>query len=158
MPPQKITVNSRKFDQSIRRSWQCDLVKQDGSALEFVGIFDEAISHPDLGEIRAGTISYEYYWLDRWYNIFHFHEPDGAFRNYYCNITMPPTFQSGVLDYVDLDIDVLVRLGADYEVIDQAEFDENALKYAYPESVKSNAAAALTELINLIENGELPAG
>ncbi|MFT3745180.1 MAG: DUF402 domain-containing protein [Pyrinomonadaceae bacterium] len=153
----QVTVNSRKYDGSIRRSWKCELIERDNNALVFVGVFDRNVSHPDLGEIAAGTISYEYYWLDRWYNIFCFHEPDGTFRNYYCNINMPPTFADGVLDYVDLDVDVVVLPDGRYEILDEDEYLQNALRFEYPDSVKTNAAAALAEVLELIKTKDLPA-
>jgi protein associated with RNAse G/E len=103
-----VTVNSRKYDLKIRKSWQCHLIERDDSLLTLVGEFDSDISHAGLGSIARGTMSKEYYWLDRWYNVFHFCEPDGSFRNFYCNITMPPKFEDLVIDYVDLDLDVIV--------------------------------------------------
>ena len=64
----------------------------------FLGVFDLEVEHPDLGIIRRGTVSYEYYWLDQWYNVFRFENPDGPLRNYYCNVNMPPVFANNVLD------------------------------------------------------------
>lgn len=157
MPYPQVTVNSRKYDQSIRRIWQCELVEQTGSLLVFVGTFDGDIKHPGLGSIARGTISYEYYWLDRWYNVFRFHEPDGTFRNYYCNINMPPIFAGGVLDYVDLDIDLVVWPDGKYEILDEAEYEENALKYGYPDAVRTNVAEALKTLLAMAKAGALPA-
>ena len=156
MPLEKTTVNSRKYDGSIRRSWKCDLLEQAGSMLTFIGVFEDEVIHPDLGTVKRGTISYEYYWLDRWYSIFCFHEPDGAFRNYYCNINMPPVFKNGVLDYVDLDIDVLVWPQSRYQILDEAEYMENAQRYVYPETVKTAVADTLAELITLINDHKLP--
>ena len=107
-PGDIVSINSRKFDGSIRRSWECELLSIDGSQLVFGGEFLEDIDHPELGLIRRGTISRESYWTDRWYNVFQFQEADGNLRNYYCNINMPPVLSERVLDYVDLDIDVVV--------------------------------------------------
>jgi uncharacterized protein len=157
MLPETVTVNSRKYDQSIRRSWKCEFVRCEGSMLTFIGVFDDDVTHPDLGHIKGGTTSYEYYWLDRWYNIFRFHEPDGTFRNYYCNINMPPTFADGVLDYVDLDIDVIIGSAGDYRVLDELEFEENSHKYQYPDYVRAAAQNALSEVIALIDSRKLPA-
>ena len=105
---QKAVINSRKFNGKIHRSWKADLIKKQDSLLIFVGEFEKEVKHSELGVIGRGTISYEYYWLDRWYNIFKFFEPNGNLRNFYCNLNMPPEFKEGVLDYIDLDIDVLV--------------------------------------------------
>jgi protein associated with RNAse G/E len=158
MPLSDAVVNSRKFDGEIRRSWKCSFVERRDSLLIFVGEFDRSVSHEDLGEIAAGTTSYEYYWLDRWYNVFRFHQPDGSLRNYYCNINMPPRFENGVLDYVDLDIDIVIWPDGSVVTLDEEEFASNAAAYRYPEDVRENADHALRELRELIERGEFPFG
>ncbi len=156
MQSQIVTVNSRKYDQSIRRSWNCRLVERRDPLLMFVGEFETDVDHADLGFIRRGTVSYEYYWLDRWYNVFRFHEPDSSFRNFYCNINMPPKFAQNVLNYVDLDIDVVVHADFSYKILDIEEFDANALKFAYPEDVVLRAQLTLKEIIQSIEEREFP--
>ena len=153
---QQLTVHSRKYDLSIRRTWTCELVEHKDSLIVLVGEFDRDVEHPGLGSISRGTISYEYYWLDRWYNIFRFHEPDGSLRNYYCNFSMPPTMVDGVLDYVDLDIDIVVWPSNEYEVVDRDDFERNALKYGYPAEVRPRAEASIDEMTRMIENREFP--
>jgi len=156
MQQNKITVNSRKYDHTIRRSWQCELVDRRDPLILLVGRFDRDVEHSGLGLIRKGTVSYEYFWLDRWYNIFRFHEPDGTFRNYYCNVAMPPNFENGVLDYVDLDIDIIVWPDFHFEVIDRDDFESNALKYDYPDTIRKRSEASVSEIIALIDRRELP--
>jgi len=151
-----VTVNSRNYDLSLRRSWKCVLAERLDSLLVFTGEFETDIHHADLGFIRRGTKSYEYYWLDRWYNVFRFHEPDGAFRNFYCNINMPPEFEHGILDYIDLDIDVIVGPNFDCKVVDLEEFEMNTAKFKYPADVISNAENALTEVLGTIKRREFP--
>ena len=151
-----IKVNSKKYDQSIKRSWNCLLVERRDPLLMFVGEFETDVDHADLGFIRRGTVSYEYYWLDRWYNVFRFHEPDGSFRNFYCNVNMPPDFKQGVLDYVDLDIDVLVHADFSYVILDVSKFKVNAVKFDYPADVLLKAELALDEIIRSIEKREFP--
>ena len=85
-----LIVNSKDFSGRVRKRWQTEIVEQVGSLLVLRGVFDTEVSHTHLGFIQAGTVSYEYYWLDRWYNVFRFHEPNGAFTGFYCNVNMPP--------------------------------------------------------------------
>ena len=151
-----VTINSRKYDQSIGRSWGCELLKREGSLLVFRGEFDEDVTHRDLGLIRAGTVSYEYYWLDRWYSIFRFEDSSGALRNFYCNVNMPPVFDNNVLDYVDLDIDVLVWGDFTYQVLDVDEFEINSSKYSYSAELKTQAQKTLGQLISMIERRDFP--
>lgn len=151
-----ITINSYKFDGKIHRSWKAKLIEQKNSLLIFVGEFEKEVKHSHLGVIRRGTVSYEFYWLDLWYNVFRFHEPDGDLRNYYCNVNLPPKFENGVLDYIDLDIDVLVWKDFRYEILDLDEFAENAKIFNYSEDLIEKAKDNLTKLLRLIENRKFP--
>lgn len=119
-------------------------------------VFDEDIEHELLGTISSGTISTEYYWLDRWYNVFRFSDSNRTFRNFYCNINQPPSFDGRVLSYIDLDIDVLVAPDFTYKILDVDDFEVNTKRYAYPDAVQANARQALAELISLIEARAFP--
>lgn len=150
------TINSRKYDGKIHRTWNAKFIKQENLLLTFVGEFEKEITHSHLGVIRRGTVSYEFYWLDRWYNIFRFHEPNGDLRNFYCNINMPPTFINGILDYVDLDIDILVWNDYSFEILDVDEFEENSVKFKYSLEIQNEVHKSLAELKNMIENKLFP--
>ena len=91
--------------------------------------FEEEIEHPLLGTIAPQTVSIEYYWLDRWYNVFMFVQPTGELRNFYCNVNVPPVLQGNVLSYIDLDIDVLVAPDLSYTILDEEEFVANSVRY-----------------------------
>ncbi len=151
-----IAINSRKFDGNIHRSWKAEFIEQKDSLLTFVGEFEQEVKHSHLGVIRRGTVSYEFYWLDRWYNIFRFHEPNGDLRNFYCNVNMPPTFEEGILNYVDLDIDFLVWKDFSFEILDVDEFEENSFKFNYSQEIHDEVNKSLEELKNMIKNKLFP--
>ena len=153
---QIFTINSRKFDGKIHRSWSAKLKDQNSSVMTFVGIFEHDVNHKDLGVIRRGTISYEYYWLDRWYNIFQFHEPEGDLRNFYCNICQPPIFNENSLDYIDYDIDILVWKDFSYHILDMEEFEENKRALNYPKDIIRKIHNSVSEIEILIEKREFP--
>lgn len=119
-------------------------------------VFEEEIEHDLLGTISSGTISTEYYWLDRWYNVFRFTDAERGLKNFYCNVNQPPAFDGRVLSYIDLDIDVLVAPDLSYKILDVEDFEENAVRYSYPQDVQTNARRALTEVIELIETRAFP--
>lgn len=156
MSDRLVTINSRKYDGHIRRSWKGGLVHESNELLILVGKFNEEIEHTDLGHISAGTVSFEHFWLDRWYNIFRFHEPNGTLKAHYANITMPPTFADSVIDYVDLDIDVVVWPDGRIEVLDRDDFENNKLSYNYSEDIIRGAEDALAKLLAIIERREFP--
>jgi uncharacterized protein len=151
-----ITVRANKYDGSQHRSWPARLVKREGPLLVLDAQFQEEVQHDLLGTIARGTQSVEYYWLDRWYNVFRFSEPSGRLRNYYCNINVPPTFDGKVLDYTDLDIDILVQADLSYEILDNDEFELNAAHFGYPPDVVLSARTAVEEVTKLIESRSFP--
>ena len=153
----EITINARKYDGSLRRSWKAGVVSQTEELTIAVGRFEFDVEHSDLGLIKQGTISFEHFWPGRWYNVFRFHEPDGSIRNYYCNVAMPCTIEADTLEFVDLDIDVVVwPAGGRVEVLDRDDFEENAVKFGYPVEVIEKAESALLEVLSMIEAGEMP--
>ncbi len=151
-----ITINSRKFDSEIHRSWQAELIEENEEIYTFVGVFDSEVKHSKLGVIRRETTSYEYYWKNKWFNIFRFHEPEGNLRNFYCNINQPPVLKNGVLDYIDLDIDVLVWQDFSFEILDLDEFAENILKYKYTADLQNKVQESVAEILKMIENKSFP--
>ncbi|MBK6721994.1 MAG: DUF402 domain-containing protein [Pyrinomonadaceae bacterium] len=156
MQGREITVNALKYDGSLRRHWTAGVVSQTDELTIAVGRFEFDVNHSDLGLIEQGTVSFEHFWKDRWYNIFRFHEPDGSLRNYYCNVAMPFTFDGETLEFVDLDIDVVVWPDGRFEVLDRNDFEENSVKFDYPGDLIEKAESALIELLSLIDAGKLP--
>jgi len=151
-----ITVRAHKYDGSEHRSWKAKLLRQEGSLLVLDGTFDAEIKHDLLGTIACGTKSIEYYWLDRWYNIFRFAEPTGELRSYYCNVNVPPAFDGEILSYVDLDIDILVEPDLSYRIVDLEDFTQNAERFRYSEDVRTQARQGLERLVELIQSRAFP--
>jgi len=145
-----------KYDGREHRRWPARLAKVEGPLLVLEAVFEEEIKHDLLGTISSGTLSTEYYWLDRWYNVFRFSDSERKLKNFYCNVNQPPTFDGRVLSYIDLDIDVLVAPDLTYQILDVEDFEENTKRYGYPDDVQANARQALKELTALIEARRFP--
>jgi uncharacterized protein len=140
----------------VHRTWPAEIVQQQGPLIVLDARFSDEIQHELLGTISCGTISQEYYWLDRWFNIFRFAQPSGELRNYYCNVNVPPLFEGHALTYIDLDIDILVQPDFSYRIVDLDEFEHNANLYHYPELIRQNAAQAMETLVQMIEMRTFP--
>ena len=149
-------MRTHKYDGAEHRRWSARLLELEGSLVVLDAAFAEDIEHNLLGKIAAGTLSTEYYWLDRWYNVFRFSNPDHSLRSFYCNLNLPPNFDGKVLSYTDLDIDVLVKPDFSFEVLDEDDFETNAEKYDYPDYIRRNVDRALADLIKLIETKSFP--
>ena len=153
---QQIEVRVFKCDGAEHRRWKGKPVKLDGSLLVLEAEFDVDVSHELLGAIPRGTKTIEYYWLDRWYNVFRFLKPDGSTWMWYCNINTVPTLEGNELSYVDLDIDVLVQPDGGYRVLDLDEFEMYVKAFEYADDMKSHALIELDELIWMINERQFP--
>ena len=154
--PDQVSVRVLKYDGTEYRRWNAKISQHDGSLLVLDAEFEYEVQHDLLGAIESGTRTIEYYWLDRWYNIFRFMKADNTTHLYYCNVNLPPSLKGTVLTYIDLDIDVLVQPDFSFQVLDLEEFEENARRYGYSEEVKSQAQTAVKELVSTIESRQFP--
>ena len=152
----EIVVRSLKYDGRVHRSWPATLVRRLGALVVVEGVFTEEVRHAHLGLVEAGTRSVEFFWTDRWYSVFRFEHPRGRLRNFYCNVNTPAVLESGVLSYVDLDIDVLVAPDFNCTVLDEDEFETHAEAYGYAEATRDAARRALQELLARVERREFP--
>jgi uncharacterized protein len=151
-----ITVRTFKYDGTAHRHWSGHISRIAGSLIVLDAVFDEEIKHPLLGTVASQTLSTEYYWLDRWYNVFRFVEPAGGLRNFYCNVTVPPVLSGSTLSYIDLDVDVLVAPDLTYDILDEDEFAANADLFNYPLEIRSRTQEALAQLIKMIGERAFP--
>ncbi len=56
---ESVTINSRKFDGTIHRTWNANLIERKDTLLIFVGEFEREVKHSHLGVIGRGKISYK---------------------------------------------------------------------------------------------------
>lgn len=154
--PGQITVRVLKYDGTEHRHWEARLARHEDSLFVLAAEFEYDVQHQLLGDIQLGTRTVEYYWLDRWYNIFQFLKEDGQTRLFYCNVNMPPIFEGDTLSYIDLDIDILVQPDFSYQVLDLDEFEEHAEVFGYDDDTRRQAQKAVEELIAMIEMRQFP--
>ncbi|RIK28699.1 MAG: DUF402 domain-containing protein [Anaerolineae bacterium] len=85
----------------------------------------------------------EYYYTDRWYNIFAIYDrDDGALKGWYCNIGKPAVIEDGVVSYVDLALDLWVSVDGKQTVLDEDEFEALNLT----DGLREGALTGLSEL------------
>jgi len=92
---------------------------------------------------KKGDRFLEYYYTDRWYNIFAIHDrDDGQLKGWYCNIGKPAIIEDGVVSYIDLALDLWVSTSGTQTVLDQDEFEALALD----DDLKRKALQGLDDL------------
>lgn len=82
----------------------------------------------DYVTFRTGDRMVEWFFCDRWYNIFEIHDADDdRIKGWYCNITRPASLTDTHIAADDLALDVFVTPHGAVRVLDEDEFIALAL-------------------------------
>ena len=93
----------------------------------------------------------EWYYSDRWYNIYEIHNrDDDSLRGWYCNIATPAEIDHEFVVFQDLALDLLVFPDGRQFVLDEDEFEALAIS---PE-IREKALKALISLQNIFKEKE----
>ena len=79
----------------------------------------------DLGytTFKRGDRFIEYFYTDRWYNVFAIYDrDDGAFKGWYCNICRPGVVEETAVSCEDLALDIWVTPQGHTTILDEDEF------------------------------------
>ena len=92
--------------------------------------------------LEPGDRFVEFFFLNRWYNIFEIHAGvDDRLKGWYCNIARPGVFADDILSAVDLALDLFVYPDGRTLTLDQDEFDALNLQRDDPEAWRRSLAA-----------------
>ena len=129
------------------------LLQQDEHSIVLQALFDRD-DMPFLDVVfKTGDRFIEYYYTDRWYNIFAVHDrEDDRVKGWYCNIGKPAVFEDSTVSYIDLALDLWVSTSGKQTVLDQDEFDALELS----EELRTGALHGLEELKELFLNDTPP--
>lgn len=102
---------------------------------------------------ETGDRFVEWYFTDRWYNIFEVHTDDGPIKGWYCNVAEPAVITESEIHCRDLCLDLWVGVDAVTHILDEDEFAADA---HMDEATRAAAMAALDDLCHLVETRAFP--
>ena len=149
----RIKVQKKNPAGEVTYEYEGALLQRDQHSIVIEALFDRA-DMPFMDVVfRTGDRFVEYYYTDRWYNIFAVHDrDDGSVKGWYCNIGKPAVFEDSTVSYVDLALDLWVSTGGKQVVLDEDEFEALELN----DELSVGALRGLEELKQLFLNGKPP--
>ncbi len=110
----------------------------------------------DLGFVvlRPGDRWTEYFYADRWYNVFRIQDSEGDLKGWYCNITRPARITEREVAAEDLALDLWVAADGEILVLDEEEFAQLPLSH----QERNRARQALNKLRQRVREGRPPFG
>jgi uncharacterized protein len=149
----KIKVQKKNPAGEVTYEYEGVLLRRDENSVTLEALFDRA-DMPFMDVVfKTGDRFVEYYYSDRWYNIFAIHDrDDGQIKGWYCNIGKPAMIEDGIVSYIDLALDLWVSIDGKQTVLDADEFEELKLN----EELKTGALNGLDELKSLFKSKNPP--
>ncbi|HET9911192.1 MAG TPA: DUF402 domain-containing protein [Anaerolineales bacterium] len=149
----RIKVQKKNPAGEVTYEYEGLLLSRDETSVKLEALFDRA-DMPFMDVVfRKGDRFVEYYYTDRWYNIFVVHDgAHGKIKGWYCNIGRPAVIEDGIVSYIDLALDLWVSANGKQTVLDEDEFE--ALKLT--EELRTGALNGLSELQQLFLNEKPP--
>ena len=149
----RITVQKKNPAGEVTYEYQGLLLSQEQNTVVLEALFDRD-DMPFMDVVfKRGDRFVEYYYTDRWYNIFVIHDrDDGHIKGWYCNIGKPAVFEDSTVSYIDLALDLWVSTSGEQTVLDEEEFEALELN----DELRSGARKGLEELRQLFLNDKPP--
>jgi uncharacterized protein len=142
-----ITVIKRDPVGEEKTRYTGEVVKQSGDRVVIEAYWTREAK--DLGYTRfePGDRFIEYYYADRWYNIFAISGKDGKRKGWYCNVAAPAVISADCIEQNDLLLDVWVDPTGKPLVLDEDEFEADT---ALTDEQRESAKQGLRDLLAMI--------
>lgn len=157
-PPATSTINVRLLkplkDKVV--TYQAEVVERDETWIVIRAVWP--YNYVDMGYVTfaPGDVLYEYFYADRWYNVYQLCTPDGGLKGWYCNITRPAIISDTEIESEDLEIDVFVSPDRqEILVLDEEEYAMRGIEQDEPDSHQA-VVAAIAELQTRATRGDAP--
>ena len=149
----RIKVQKKNPAGEVTYEYEGMLLGRDEHSIVLEALFDRA-DMPFMDVVfKTGDRFVEYYYTDRWYNIFAVHDrEDRNVKGWYCNIGKPAVFANGTVSYIDLALDLWVSTSGKQTILDEDEFEALNLN----EELKISALKGLDELKQLFLKDKPP--
>jgi uncharacterized protein len=150
-----ILVRKLDYQENETWRWKGELVERRDGVMVVDAIFNAPAR--DLGYMTLDTsdLFHEYYYDERWFNIFQVFGADGTMKGWYCNITKPTSFSEDEISFVDMVLDVFVYPDGRTLVLDREEFNQNREAVYTPEDAR-RAEEAVEQLLEMVRRREHP--
>lgn len=142
-----ITVVKLNPQRETKIQYQGEVVEHLSDGVIIRAYWSQPIKKLGYASFEQGDRFIEYYYTDRWYNIFDIANAQGVRKGWYCNIAEPAILFEDRIEQIDLFLDVWVSPEGETLILDEAEFTADT---TLSTQQRTGARQALQELLQMI--------
>jgi protein associated with RNAse G/E len=142
-----ITVFKQDTHGEIKVRYTGEVVKRLPNGIVIVASWTQPVRNLGYTQFEPGDRFVEYYYTDRWFNIFDIASMDGKRKGWYCNVAAPAVISDDTIRQVDLLLDVWVYPDGRTLILDEDEF---AADTTLSEDLRAKARRGLQSLLQMI--------
>ena len=135
-----ILVRKLKYDGSVRSEWEGELLPFDSAEWLIVRHHPERHRKwQDGKQARADILMVRCLNIVKPSTILLGFDANGQFDHAKCDAALPSVYTNNLLEFVDLDLDIIVNSDLTFYVRDQAQFEQHRVLMNYPDEVVEQA-------------------
>src|SRR5690625_3059610 len=101
-----VKIESLKHDGSFHRSWKENIILHADKDVIIGANHKTIVNEPNKKQWRTDDLAIVYFSKYHWFNIVILFKSESDY-SFYCNMISPFTYDQGVIQYIDYDIDVI---------------------------------------------------
>ena len=154
-----VLVRKLKFGGRLKYEWPGDLIER--APGEWLVVHHDPARHPKRSFTESPTDHtpahvLHYLCLRSPITIVFAYSLEGEFLDAKCDAALPATVDGAVIDFVDLDLDVVVLPGFQHFVKDQDIFAARSVSMAYSDEAKRAAHLGVLHALRLVRRRQFP--
>lgn len=150
-----LEITVYKLDHDGREVWQypATVIERGPNHVRLEAFFNRDDMDLDYAVFKRGDRFVEFFYADRWYNIFAVYDRDnGELKGWYGNVCRPAEISDSAVRCDDLALDAWIDLDGTFRLLDEDEFAALDLQTVE----RTPALAAVEQLKELVSSGRLP--
>ncbi len=151
--PSSVMVHKLNLAGEVSVAYEAELAETLPGGVRLEARWTRPNLHLGYTTFETGDRFVEWFYSDRWYNIFQIHSTGGALKGWYCNIAEPATISGNIIACRDLLLDLWVNPNRSTLVLDEHEF---AAATELAADIRTAALRALDELQRMARAAEPP--
>ncbi len=155
--PNPVLVRKLKYDGTLRSEWPGDLVDARGD--DWLVVLHDRERHqksPPSPRDPDAAFAIHVIGLAAPLTTLHLFDELGRFIEAKCDAALPARLLGRTIDFVDLDLDVIVLPGGRHDLRDRDVFQARARELGYPPAVRRAAWCGILRALRAVRRGRFP--